>query len=82
MVLYVMSIGKKLPKCIKNTTTTLATENIMKEYKFLFVGIHKRNNYHDVLAYMAETADEALKKCQTICPDFEIHNWGLAEHMV
>ena len=54
----------------------------MKEYKFLFVGVHKRNNYHDVLAYLAETAEEALNKCQTIQPDFEIHNWGLAQHMV
>ncbi|MGA1713717.1 MAG: hypothetical protein ACO4CS_20730 [bacterium] len=54
----------------------------MKEYKFLFVGVHKRNNYHDALCYLAETAEEALKKCQTIQPDFEIHNWGLLEHMV
>ena len=74
--------GMKLRRFTIPTSTIHVTENIMKEYKFLFVGIHKRNNYHDVLAYMAETADEALKKCQTICPDFEIHNWGLAEHMV
>ena len=52
------------------------------EHKFLFVGIHKRNDYHDVLAYMAETADEALAKCQKLNPDFEIRNWGLADHMV
>ena len=74
--------GMKLRRFITLTWTTLATENIMKEYKFLFVGIHKRNNYHDVLAYMAKTSEEALNKCQTIQPDFEIHNWGLAEHMV
>ena len=54
----------------------------MKEYKFAFVGVHKRNDYHDMLCYLAETAEEALKKCQTIQPDFEIHNWGLLEHMV
>jgi hypothetical protein len=54
----------------------------MKEYKFAFVGVHKRNDYHDMLCYLSETAEEALKKCQTINPDFEIHNWGLLEHMV
>ena len=59
-----------------------ATEVIMKEYKFAFIGIHKRNDYHDMLCYMAETAEEALNKCQTINPDFEIHNWGLLQHMV
>ena len=54
----------------------------MKEFKFAFVGIHRRNDYTDILCYMAETAEEALKKCQTINPDFEIHNWGLLEHMI
>ncbi len=54
----------------------------MKEYKFAFVGVHKRNDYHDVLCYLAKTSEEALKKCQTINPDFEIHNWGLLQHMV
>jgi len=54
----------------------------MKEYKFVFIGVHKRSNYHDALCYLAETAEEALKKCQTIQPDFEIHNWGLLQHMV
>ena len=82
MVLFVMSTGRKLPKCIKNSTTIPVSEVIMKEYKFAFVGVHKRNDYHDILCYMAETAEEALKKCQTIQPDFEIHNWGLLEHMV
>ena len=82
VVLFVMSTGRKLPKCIKNSTTIPATENIMKEFKFAFVGVHKRNDYHDILCYMAETAEEALKKCQTIQPDFEIHNWGLLQHMV
>ena len=77
-----MLSGMKLRRFITLTSTIPATENIMKEYKFAFVGVHKRNDYHDVLCYMAETAEEALKKCQTICPDFEIHNWGLLEHMV
>ena len=82
VVNFVMSTGKKLQRFIKSSSTIPATENIMKEYKFLFVGVHKRNNYHDALCYLAETAEEALKKCQTIRPDFEIHNWGLLEHMV
>lgn len=54
----------------------------MKEFKFAFVGVHKRTNYHDILCYLAETAEEALDKCQTLHPDFEIHNWGLLQHMV
>jgi len=74
--------GKKLRQFITLTSTIPATDVIMKEYKFAFVGVHKRNDYHDILCYMAETAEEALKKCQTIQPDFEIHNWGLLEHMV
>ena len=74
--------GNKLRQFITLTSTIPATDVIMKEYKFAFVGVHKRNDYHDILCYMAETAEEALKKCQTIQPDFEIHNWGLLEHMV
>ena len=54
----------------------------MEEYKFAFVGVHKRNDYHDMLCYLAENAEEAFNKCQTIHPDFEIHNWGLLQHMI
>lgn len=54
----------------------------MEESKFAFIGVHKNTNYHDILCYLAETAEEALNKCQTLHPDFEIYNWGLLEHMV
>jgi len=88
--------GKKLRQFITLTSTIRVTDVYchhwffnhslvfykMKEYKFAFIGIHKRNDYHDMLCYLAETAEEALNKCQTIQPDFEIHNWGLLEHMV
>ena len=75
-------LGIKLLRFMKNSTTIPASEVIMKEYKFVFVGVHKRNDYHDALCYLAKTSEEALKKCQTINPDFEIHNWGLLEHLV
>ena len=65
-----------------NHSLVFCSQMEMKEYKFAFVGVHKRNDYHDMLCYLSETAEEALKKCQTINPDFEIHNWGLLEHMV
>ena len=65
-----------------NHSLVFCSQMEMKEYKFAFVGIHKRNDYHDMLCYLAETAEEALNKCQTIHPDFEIHNWGLLDHMV
>lgn len=56
----------------------------MTEAKFLFIGVHKRNGWNlpDVLAYMAETGNEALAKCQKLNPDFEIHRWDLADHLV
>ena len=54
----------------------------MTEQKFLFVGIHTDKNYGTVLAYMAETAQDAWNKCAELNPNFEVWNWGLAEHMV
>ena len=79
---FPITLGIKLVRFMKTSTTIPATEVIMKEFKFAFVGVHKRNDYHDMLCYLAETAEEALNKCQTINPDFEIHNWGLLQHMV
>ena len=50
------------------------------EHKFLFIGMRK--GFATCLAYLAETADEALAKCQKLNPDFEIYRWDLAEHIV
>lgn len=54
----------------------------MTEYKFLFVGIFTDKNYPTVLAYMAETAQDAWNKCAELNPTFLVHNWGLADHMI
>ena len=52
------------------------------ESKFLFVGVRTDINYPMVLAYMAETAAEALATCQRLNPNFRIDNWGLIDHMI
>ena len=55
-----------------NTTQTKMTES-----KFLFVGIFTDKNYSTVLAYMAETAQDAWNKCAKLNPTFLVTNWGL-----
>lgn len=54
------------------------------EYKFLFDGFHTRNRHllHDVLAYMAPTAQEAWDLCARLNPDFIVTNWGLEDRMI
>ncbi len=54
----------------------------MTEQKFLFVGIFTDKNFGTVLAYMAETAQDAWDKCQKLNPTFEVWDWGLADQMV
>ena len=49
----------------------------MTEQKFLFVGIHTDKNYGTVLAYMAETAQDAWNKCAELNPTFLVQTWGL-----
>ena len=60
-----------------NTDQTNITES-----KFLFVGIFTDKNYPTVLAYMAETAQDAWNKCTELNPTFLVQNWGLADHMI
>lgn len=54
----------------------------MTEAKFLFYGIHQRNGWNlpDLLACIAETADEALATIQRNNPDFLILRWDVADN--
>ena len=56
----------------------------MTEAKFLFVGVHTRHGMRrpDILACIAATGAEALATIQRNHPDFEIHRWDLADHLV
>jgi hypothetical protein len=54
----------------------------MTEAKFLFYGVHQRNGWNlpDLLACIAETADEALATIQRNNPDFLIIRWDVADN--
>ena len=51
----------------------------MTEQKYIFDGIRTDINYHQVLAYMAETAQDAWNKCAELNPNFLVQTWGLAD---
>lgn len=51
----------------------------MTEQKYIFDGIRTDINYHQVLAYLAPTAEDAWNKCAELNPNFLVRTWGLAD---
>lgn len=51
-----------------------------EEFKFLFYGYRIDTGIHDLLAYLAPTADEALAKCLKLNPKFQIVRWDVADN--
>ena len=53
----------------------------VEEFSFLFDGFDTRKRRHDVLGYMAPTAQEAWDLCARCHPNFIVMTWGLEEQM-
>jgi hypothetical protein len=51
----------------------------MTEQKYYFDGIRTDINYHQVLAYIAPTAEDAWNTCAKLNPNFLVQTWGLAD---
>jgi hypothetical protein len=52
----------------------------MTESKFIFAGFNTRQQRQVVLAYMAETAQQAWDTCARLNPDLIVTKWDLADH--
>ena len=51
-----------------------------QEHKFLFSGWNTRRQRHELLAYMAPTAQQAWETCARLNPDLQVVRWDVADN--